>query len=114
MGYDIHGNQPTAPEGKHYRCSVWDWPYVAELCQHLAPEETAPCEIWAGENCYGHGLDAVQALKLADKLHMLLSSGSVAAYLDDMHAPERREYCDEDHIYVFVGFLRACGGFTIT
>ena len=113
MGYLLNGQKPTAANGQELPFSVWDWPNVASLCQHLAPEETSPCEVWAGEECYGHGLDAAQSVKLAEKLEQLLNTGRVSAYLDDTHEPDRREFCDEKHVRAFVLFLQNCGGFYI-
>jgi hypothetical protein len=110
MAYDLCGENPTGPEGKHFRRSIFVWPNIVGTCEDLAPEECRPCEDWIGDGCPGHGLNREQSLQLAIKLDELLATGRVAASLAELREPG----CDENDIRAFAAFLKVCGGFTIS
>lgn len=40
MGMDVSGRNPTAPEGKYFRASIWQWAPLAKLITTLCPNET--------------------------------------------------------------------------
>src|SRR5580658_8996771 len=76
MGYDIHGTEPTAPEGVHFRRSIWAWPPLTALCRELAPEVASKCKYWTSND--GDGLDADAAAQLAAHLQQLIADGTIA------------------------------------
>jgi len=140
MGYDIYGKKPTAPEGKYYRSNIWYWPPMVAMCRRLAPRESKGCKGW--ELNEGHGLNAADALRLADLLAALLADGAIAQYIEDSGEPPvtalqanalkfikaftkaagggevsapglAAPAVSEDDVREFIAFLRACGGFRI-
>jgi hypothetical protein len=46
MGMDLHGHNPTAPEGEYFRASIWTWPSLVKVITALCPEETSNCKNW--------------------------------------------------------------------
>ena len=140
MGYDIYGRKPTAPEGEYYRSNIWYWPPFVAMCRRLAPRESKGCKGW--ETNSGHGLNAADAIRLADRLDELLADGSIAAYIEDTGEPPVTELqanvlkfmksftkavgggavdapglaapaVTEDDVREFIAFLKSCGGFAI-
>jgi hypothetical protein len=78
MGMDLHGHNPTAPEGEYFRASIWTWPSLVKVITALCPEETSNCKNW--EYNEGDGLNGEQALQLAEALERKLRSGEVALH----------------------------------
>ena len=118
MAYDLLGNQPTAEEGTRFRMAVIGWPLLVDVLLKFAPEECRPCAERYGESCYGLGLDAEQALRLAAKLDSRISDETIPDYLAEL-VREQERTCGEAWIYPadlfdFVTFLKSCGGFRIT
>lgn len=140
MGYDIFGNKPTAPEGEYYRSNIWYWPPFVAMCRRLAPRETKGCKGWDVNE--GHGLNAADALRLANRLDELLEDGTIAAYIEDTGEPPvtvlqaevlkfvrtitkatgssevktpglSAPAVTEEYVRRFIAFLKTCGGFNI-
>jgi len=140
MGYDIFGNKPTAPEGEYYRSNIWYWPPFVAMCRRLAPRESKGCKGW--EVNEGHGLNATDALRLANRLDEFLADGTIAAYIEDTGEPPVTELqagalkfirslkkatgggevetpglaapaVTEEDVREFIAFLKTCGGFKI-
>jgi hypothetical protein len=117
MAYDLYGTEPTADEGTHFRMSVFAWPEFVRVLLKFAPEECKPCKEWYGEDCYGRGLDAGQALRLAEKLRSHIFDATILDYISEVVQEQERE-CDaawisQGDLHDFVAFLKACGGFEI-
>jgi len=75
---DVFGKQPTDPKGEYFRNNVWWWHPLWDYCLRVAPS-------LAGKVKYGHensgdGLDASDALALAEVLDREIKSGRTAAY----------------------------------
>jgi hypothetical protein len=140
MGYDIFGKKPTAPEGEYFRRNIWYWPPLVAMCRRLAPRESKGCKGW--EVNEGHGLNAADALRLANRLAELLDDGTIAHYIDDTGEPPVTELqasalklvkalakragggeidtpglaapaVTEEDVREFIAFLKTCGGFRI-
>lgn len=140
MGYDIYGKMPTAPEGKYYRSNIWYWPPFVAMCRRLAPRESKGCKGWDTNG--GHGLNAADAIRLANRLDELLADGTIAAYIEDTGEPPVTELqgnalkliraftktlgggevnapglaapaVSEEDVRDFIAFLKTCGGFQI-
>jgi hypothetical protein len=79
MGMDVYGHKPAAPEGEYFRARIWEWPLLAELVTALCPDETSSCEYWYSND--GDGLNAAEAIALADALERKLRSGEVRSKL---------------------------------
>ena|SRR5690242_21949220 len=110
MAMDVYGYSPAAPEGNHFRRSIWCWHPLADLCCKLAPEESRACKEWHYNE--GFGMSGPQSVRLAERLDQLVSDGTAAAYLKQ-HPPEDPFRLDLEHVTEFITFLRVCGGFTI-
>lgn len=79
MGMDVYGCNPSAPQGRHFRRSVWGWRPLAELVCQIAPDETDVCTMWHTND--GDGLNDGQAVLLADRLQALVDDGAIAKYV---------------------------------
>jgi hypothetical protein len=84
MGYDIHGAEPTAPEGFHFRRSNLAWPPLAALCRELVPALASKCTYWTSNDA--DGLDADAASQLAEHLQQLIADGTIADYISQLRA----------------------------
>ena len=132
MGMDVFGKKPTAPEGEYFRRNLWRWRPLADLCRDLAPDESRPCRNWHTND--GYGLNAKQALELAQRLGELVADGTASNYiamrdaqlasLPDVtcprcdgtgkHRPLSALYTlDLEDVKDFLAFLKTCGGFRI-
>jgi len=115
MGMDVIGMNPTAAEGEYFRRNIWSWHTLAAFCCYVAPEETEPCTLWNTND--GDGLNAVQSVKLAERLERALTEGAVDNCLEEVRS--HRDYDDicralkPERIAEFIEFLRKCGGFRI-
>ncbi len=117
MAYDLYGIKLSADEGTHFRMSVFAWPEFVRVLLKFAPEECSPCTEWYGEHCYGRGLDAEQALRLAEKLRSHILDETIPDYISEV-VQERARECDaawvsQGDMHDFVAFLKDCGGFEI-
>ena len=132
MGMDVYGRKPTAPEGEYFRRNIWCWRPLADFCLNVAPKESRPCKDWHTND--GYGLNAKQALRLAQRLDEFIRDGSAAQYIARRDAelaalPENTcSRCqgtgkarpvmayyrlDLDDVTEFAAFLKTCGGFEI-
>jgi hypothetical protein len=134
MGMDVVGRNPTAPEGKYFRASIWQWPVLVKVTTTLCPQETSTCKHWKTND--GDGLNSAQALALAEALERKLRLGEVAFALCDpaiisnaepqIAAPieawfrsqgfdvlHEEPVIDEHFVAEFAAFVRASGGFAI-
>lgn len=84
MGYDIHGTEPTAPEGVHFRRSNLAWPPLAALCRELVPDIAQRCTHWTTNE--RDGLDGDAAAQLGARLQQLIADGTVADYISQLRA----------------------------
>ena len=84
MGYDVHGTEPTAPEGFRFRRSNLAWPPLAALCRELAPELASKCTYWTSNDA--DGLDRDAAAQLAARLQQLIADGTIADYVGQLRA----------------------------
>ena len=91
MGYDIHGTEPTAPEGFHFRRSNLAWPPLAALCRELVSDIAQHCDHWTTND--GDGLDHDAASQLASRLQQLIADGTVADYIGQLRAMLARRRC---------------------
>ena len=117
MGFDVYGQCPTAPEGHHFRRTVFHWPFIVDLCLDLAPRQIRRFGLWRDH--YRDGLNAKRSLRLANRLEQLISDGSVARYIEGLRTSEpeawaEEEWLAENDIREFIGFLKFCGGFVIS
>lgn len=79
MGYDISGHAPTTECGRYFHSSIFDWHGLAQLCEDLVPDVAAACLDWHSMD--GHGLDAANAARLAERLRQLLVDGAATRYI---------------------------------
>jgi hypothetical protein len=91
MGYDIHGTEPTAPEGVYFRRSNLAWPPLAALCRELVPEFAEHSKYWTSTQ--GAGLTADMAAQFAARLQQLIADGTVADYIGQLRAMLARRRC---------------------
>jgi hypothetical protein len=73
MGMDVYGKKPTSEEGEYFRNNMQAWGSLAEYINEVAPDIAIKCEYWHGND--GDGLDAANALKLAETLQAEVDSG---------------------------------------
>lgn len=78
MGFDIYGADPGTEEGKYFRNNVWWWRPLANYCLEVAPDVTEACPHWHSND--GAGLNAEDALALADALQAELDAGRTETY----------------------------------
>jgi hypothetical protein len=100
-----------------FRMAVIGWPLFADVFLKFAPEECRPCAEWYGETCYGRGLEADQALRLAAKLDSHIADETIFDYIAEL-VQEQKRTCGEawlSHrdLLGFMTFLKSCGGFSI-
>ena len=79
MGMDIIGKDPESEEGAYFRNNIWWWHPLATYIEAVAPDEAAGCEAWHHNE--GQGLDAEDAVVLADKLQAEIDSGRCEQYM---------------------------------
>jgi hypothetical protein len=98
MGMDVFGNNPVSEQGEYFRANVWWWSPLADYCCQVAPEISARCRYWHSND--GDGLDARDAVALAEALQRELTIGRTAAYKKirasklEMMPDEPCEICD--------------------
>jgi hypothetical protein len=95
MGMDVYGKSPKDETGEYFWRSVWGWHPLADLVTTLCPKQAAPCQYWHSND--GDGLNAMQAVALADALADLVARGQVRAYVAIREAEIERmpdEPCD--------------------
>lgn len=78
MGMDVYGKKPTTEEGKYFRNNVWWWHPLANYIIAAAPEIAERCKLWHTND--GDGLDAADAVRLADVLQREIDAGRTLAY----------------------------------
>jgi hypothetical protein len=114
MSYDIRGRNPSIAEGEHFYAALLEWPMLVEVLLEFAPEQCRSCEEWFGEFCYGCGLDAEQARKLAAKLKLHLCDQTIPAYVAEHFHDRETHWLSIGAVHDFVLFLESCGGFYIS
>jgi hypothetical protein len=88
MGMDVYGKAPVDEAGEYFRNNVWWWRPLWDYCCAVAPEITDKVE--DGHSNSGHGLDADDAVALADVLDEALASG----HTKEWEAQYRKEIAD--------------------
>ncbi len=78
MGMDIYGKNATTEAGGYFRNNVWWWRPLADFLTTTYPALTEACTYWHSND--GDGLNADQALALAEAIDADLAAGRVAAY----------------------------------
>jgi len=94
MGMDVFGRQPTTEQGEYFRNNVWWWRPLWNYCLTVAPDL---CSKVSGHFNDGDGLDADEAIQLANILYTELWEGRTAQYkkeLDEHNATLPREKCE--------------------
>lgn len=96
MGMDVYGRNPSSETGEYFRNNVWWWRPLADYIIQQAPEHlVVQCRHWHSND--GDGLEAEDALELADWLDNEIASGRTAEYAktyDAVIAAMPRETCD--------------------
>lgn len=80
MGMDVYGNAPTAEVGEYFRRSVWGWHPLWDLVEDVCPWVLKA--VPGGHYNDGEGLDAQQALRLADELAEMLADKTITRYIE--------------------------------
>ena len=80
MGMDVYGKNAKSEIGGYFRRNVWGWRPLADCILDLAPEEAAGCTYWHSND--GDGLDGEGAIRLADRIDALLTSGVIDLYVE--------------------------------
>jgi hypothetical protein len=78
MGMDVYGRNPVNEAGEYFRNNCWYWSPLADYISEMAPDIARHCSYWHSND--GDGLDAADALTLADKLQAEIDSGRCHAY----------------------------------
>jgi hypothetical protein len=78
MGMDVFGKEPTSKAGEYFRNNVWWWRPLADYAREIATVITGRCEHWQTND--GDGLNAADAVALADALQAEIDSGRTEAY----------------------------------
>lgn len=122
MSMDVYGLKPRSERGKYFCANVWSWRPIHMLCETVHCGELPG---WGYNDGAGFKTQAecdVLADQLADYLHahpreeisiesemrvgeggrLFMGKGGETAYKTD-----------REHVYLFIEFLRACGGFEI-
>ncbi len=108
MGMDVYGKKPSSEAGKYFRNNIWWWhPLASYIVKRGPPEVTRKCRYWHSND--HDGLNAKDALKLAQWLRQELADGSCEAYADSLD----EEAFSVENVREFAVFLEACGGFEI-
>ena len=88
MGMDVYGKKPRNETGHYFRNNIWWWHPLAEYIQVVAPEIALKCDAWHTND--GNGLDAEDAIALAERLEEEIAKGSCEKYMIT-----RQEYLDQ-------------------
>lgn len=78
MGMDVYGNNPSHESGEYFRASVWTWHPIADFIVAACPELAKNCEHWHSND--GAGLNASDAVALADELDRMIEAGIVEGH----------------------------------
>jgi hypothetical protein len=73
MGMDVYGHKPTTEEGEYFRNNCWSWGPLAAYIETFVPDIAAKCRYWHYNE--GDGLDAADAIELAERLQAEIDSG---------------------------------------
>ena len=84
MGMGVFGKKPQSKVGRYFRNNLSGWYLLAFYCESVAPELTGHCIYWLTND--GDGLNAEDAVCLADVLAEELESGRCQAYADRLQA----------------------------
>jgi len=93
MGMDVIGTNPTTETGEYFRNNVWWWRPLWNYCCEIAPDI---CEKVSGHTNDGDGLNAEQAIALANMLYTELWEGRTAVWkktYDEWRSNLPRENC---------------------
>ncbi|MEQ1696179.1 MAG: hypothetical protein ABL901_10120 [Hyphomicrobiaceae bacterium] len=123
MTITLCGRKPITDAGrKHQPTSIPQWVDTVCLFRKLGRQQYNTCQHWWG--CHGGGLDAANALALADRIDAALAAGRLDSLLAkaiaflqgvDIRAVPLPTYTNPcRHMMESVlPFLRNCGGFDI-
>ncbi|SFT72504.1 hypothetical protein [Paraburkholderia aspalathi] len=87
MGMDVYGKAPSSEIGEYFRNNIWWWHPLWSYCEDIAPD-IIPLDNLGHFND-GWGLDAIDSVKLADRLTREIASGRT-----QRHAQRRQERLD--------------------
>ena len=134
MGMDVYGRNPRSDPGEYFQANVWSWrpihDLIVELCSDLLDEDTIESlgyndgagpkdqkictemarrfEVWMEQHTDGHKLD----LDLRVTREGRLITEEELAENPEMETVSPYEVGD-DHLKVWIEFLRNCGGFEV-
>jgi len=115
-------------KGVYFRNACARWRGLWDFCYFVGKEDNLiSARIWnEGHENSGAGLDQVTSLKLAKKLNIAVSDGTMKKFAaewevemntDEKGRLEKRSewfyHFDTDNVFRFIGFLNECGGFRI-
>ena len=134
MGMDVSGRNPSDPVGEYFRANVWSWrPIVhlcCELCSDLLDEEMLSA---IGFNDGAGPTDQATCTQMANRFDQWMEHHASGSSLDsemkvtkegrfvteeelednpDLDAQSPYEV-DDEHLKLWVEFLRHCGGFEV-
>jgi hypothetical protein len=78
MSFDIFGRDPSSEIGVHFGMTGGGWTPLADYIIETVPEIAAKCRDWYSND--GDGLDAPEAMTLANSLEAEIASGRCMAY----------------------------------
>lgn len=134
MGMDVYGRKPSAPAGEYFRATIWAWhpihALIVELCSDFlsekmlrklafndgaGPRSQKTCtkmaqrfEQWMERHTEGHELESeLQVTK----------EGRFVPDEELAENPDLETFSpfevDDDHLKMWIEFLRHCGGFRV-
>lgn len=122
MGMDVYGLKPSSKRGEYFRANVWSWRPIHALCEVVHGGDLpgwgyndgagfrtqAECDALAdalAKYLHAHPRDEISiesAIRVGDGGRLFKGEGGGTAYK-----------AEREHVYRFIEFLRACGGFRI-
>jgi hypothetical protein len=78
MGFDLIGHAPSSGQGEYYNQSNVGWHPLAEYIHKIAPDIAKHCTHWHTND--GDGLNAQNAMVLAERLEAEITSGRCQRY----------------------------------
>jgi hypothetical protein len=135
MGMDVHGRNPSSPEGEYFCANVWSWrpihALMIALCSDLldegtlhsmeyndgaGPADQATCttmanrfELWMEHHIDGLCLD-FPGVGVAEDGHFVFEKELTENPDIETHTPYEVE---DEHLKEWIEFLRHCGGFEV-
>ena len=118
MGFSISGIKPRSKQGKHFDRNVWGWrpiwEYVCAECSDILTDKDKE----EGHRNNFYEISKSKAVKIADKLDLLIKSRHAGKYASEVPRPvesmlDMPYSCSVRDIKEFAEFCRKSGGFRI-